>query len=91
MPGQEESFSGGSSLRTVSADSGMSAAPAPAPPPPPPLHRVPSWEDRIYLAASNQVTTLFIIQHCFICRPSDSAEIEPMQGGSDFGIGWQTL
>ncbi len=42
--------------------------------------------------------TIFIIQHCFICRPSDStvsedAGIEPRTVATtgDYGIGYQTL
>jgi hypothetical protein len=39
---------------------------------------------------------MYVIQHCFICRPSDStvsedAGIEPMQDCCDFSIDSQTL
>ena len=57
-----ESMSACSSVRSVSVRSAPSCsvpAPAPVPSPPsapaPPLHKVPSWENRIYEAATSQV------------------------------------
>ncbi|XP_023332150.1 uncharacterized protein CG43867 [Eurytemora carolleeae] len=57
-----ESMSACSSVRSVSVRSAPSCsvpAPAPVPSPPsapaPPLHKVPSWENRIYEAATSQI------------------------------------
>ena len=89
--GWAESMSGSSSVRTGSGDSGLSGGshcinqvPGMVPPPPP-IHKYPSWEDRIYQVASQDV----VLGAQIDCRNNNSLgshQLVPGGYGADINV-----